>query len=263
MTRCIIRPILADIMRIGFVSDVHGNLEALQTCLQELDRSGLDRLVFLGDAVGYGANPNEVCDLLRARTDVAILGNHDAAVVDRMDLGTYYPQARQALRWCQARLSAANGRWLRALPYTHKEGEAPSLGFCHGSPRQPEAFEYLVAPAQVEALLPQADALADITFIGHSHLQLAFGLARQQGAAAVDSFVAPELHCEASHRYIVTVGSVGQPRDRDPRACCGTFDSATRRFVYHRLDYDIEAARVKILAAGLPAMFGDRLRQGV
>src|SRR6185437_13933187 len=127
-------------MRYGFISDVHGNIEALDVVLKHLEQQTIDRYVFLGDAVGYGPNPNEVCDRIRALNALSILGNHDAAVAGRMDYGFYYDAARHALDWCAERMTPENMAWLKALPYKIREGD---VEFCHGAPIAPEMFDYL------------------------------------------------------------------------------------------------------------------------
>ncbi|MBI3179752.1 MAG: metallophosphoesterase family protein [Deltaproteobacteria bacterium] len=243
-------------MRYGIFSDVHGNIEALRVVLDHLKTESVDTYVFLGDAVGYGANPNEVCDLIRPLVSVAIVGNHDAAVAGRMDYSQYYDAARQALDWCATQLSAENMAWLKAMPYKERNG---MVEFCHGAPLRPEVFDYLFIPEQVTPMVAEAEALAPVTFIGHSHLTISFRIAGDR----VTALLAPEIVCDADAKYIITVGSVGQPRDRDPRACCGVFDSETRTFAYHRLDYDKETTRQKIIDAGLAPVFGDRLLVGM
>lgn len=243
-------------MRYGIISDVHGNLEALGVVLRRLAELGVDTWVFLGDAVGYGASPNEVCDLLRERAMRAVLGNHDAAVAGRMEYGEYYEAARRALDWCAERVSPENKEWLRQLPYI---AEHEGLAFCHGAPFEPEEFDYVFAADQVVEQMHTVPALAPVTFVGHSHLTLSF---RIQGSA-VKPMIAPRIECDPGTKYIITAGSVGQPRDRDPRACCGIYDSDARVFTYHRFEYDILTARQKIIDAGLPPVFGDRLLVGV
>ncbi len=243
-------------MRYGIFSDVHGNLEALSVVLEHLRAENVDAYVFLGDAVGYGANPNEVCDLIRPLVLHAIVGNHDAAVTGRMDYTEYYDAARHALDWCKSQLSPDNFAWLRGLPYKVRDGD---LEFCHGAPVAPEAFDYLFAPSQVVDLLDAQDSLAKVTFIGHSHLTISFKIEGEE----VTPELASEIDCADDAKHIITVGSVGQPRDRDPRTCCGVYDTEARRFFFHRLEYDIPTARKKILDAGLSTVFGDRLLVGM
>lgn len=243
-------------MRYGVVSDVHGNIEALEVVLAHLATQNVDKMVFLGDAVGYGANPNEVCDRLRGVVDYAVIGNHDAAVVGHTQTEAYYPAAQHALAWCKERLSGTNAAWLAALPYKLRIDD---LEFCHGSPVAPEMFDYLFGVEQVTALLPYIDELARVTLIGHSHLTLSFAI----GEDEIVPMVAPQIQCRPGYRYIMTVGSVGQPRDRDPRTCCVVYDTDTATLDYHRLDYDIATTRQKILDAGLARVFAERLLVGM
>lgn len=243
-------------MRYGILSDVHGNLEALRASLDCLAQHNIDQYVFLGDAVGYGANPNEVCDLLRKTVSVAIVGNHDAAVSGRMRYDEYYDAAREALDWCKQQLSDDNLQWLQKLPYKERHGD---VEFCHGAPIVPEVFDYLFGPEQVVELLDYVEELAPVTFIGHSHLAISFRIY----GAQVTPMVVPAVECDAAAKFIITAGSVGQPRDRDPRACCGIYDTDSRVFEYQRVDYDVQRARRKILEAGLSTIFGDRLLLGV
>jgi predicted phosphodiesterase len=243
-------------MRYGIVSDVHGNLEALTVACAHLAQQNIDRYAFLGDAVGYGPNPNEVCTLLRELGGVAILGNHDAAVSGRMEISGYYKAAQESLTWCQQKLDADNLAWLGGLPYTVREGD---VAFCHGSPYLPEQFDYLFREDQVQQLVDDGVALAPVTCIGHSHLTTSFEI----GPKGVRTLPPGPISCAPDCQYIITVGSVGQPRDRDPRACCAVFDTDAQRFEYHRLSYDLRATRQKILDAGLAAVFGERLTVGM
>lgn len=243
-------------MRYAFFSDVHGNLEALSATLDFLRRQSIDRYVFLGDAVGYGASPNEVCDLIRPLAHHAVLGNHDAAAVGRMSAEHYYSEARESILWSARRLKDDNREWLRMRPYTSSEGR---FGFCHGSPGAPERFDYLLTTHQVEALCKRGVDLASVTFIGHSHLALVFRVQDSKVTSIVDAEVDV---CDGA-RYIITVGSVGQPRDHDPRACCCTLDEDEGILRFHRLEYDIEGARRKIHDVGLSQAFGDRLVVGI
>lgn len=243
-------------MRVGIFSDTHSNLEALTAVLRKLEEERVDKLVCLGDTVGYGANPNETCDLVRTRAAITILGNHDAAVAGRMDYSYYYDAAKNALDMHAAMLTEPNMAWLRALPYEVREEH---ISYCHGAPVNIEEFEYVFAPEQAARCLPQFDTLADVTFIGHSHLCKAFALTRDD----VYEVVAASFEIRAGMRYIISVGSVGQPRDYDPRASYCVYDSDTRLFEFKRVGYDIESAASKIFASKLERNFGNRLFLGV
>lgn len=243
-------------MRIGIISDVHSNIEALGEVQKELARLDCDRLVCLGDVVGYGASPNECCDIIRDLAEVTLLGNHDAAVAGRMDYSFYYEAARHALDWSASRLSGDNSAWLRSLPYTYRIGDT---GFCHGSPLDPESYEYIFALEQARELVPHLADLPEITFIGHSHLCKAFAM----GGGEVHDVVAQRFAVRKGYKYICSVGSVGQPRDYDNRSCFVVYDTVAREVEYHRVEYDIEQSAQRIFDADLALNFGKRLFLGV
>lgn len=244
-------------MRYAILSDIHGNIEALETIVARLKEiGGIDAWYCLGDIVGYGAEPNACCDLIRELCEVTLLGNHDAAVAGRMDYSYYYDAAREALDWCRERLSAENMAWLKELPYTHRLGH---VELSHGSPYQPEEYDYIFALEQARELVRLKGDLADVTFIGHSHLTKVFALTDED---ALD-VVAPKFSLKPGMKYVITVGSVGQPRDYDPRACAGLYDTELRKFEYVRVEYDIESQRQKIIDAGLALNFGTRLLLGI
>ncbi len=244
-------------MRIAILSDVHANLEALEVCLQSIRVSSVDAVVCLGDVVGYGADHNACCDLIRESTLFCLLGNHDAAVIGVMDTDFYYPAARQALFRTRESLSEDNFRWLYSLPYSH---QAPGVGFFHGAPVLPSGFYYVVRPKDAEAHLQLLARLEPYTFIGHSHLTKQF-LLSPNGVQSLNSRKI-SAHPGKDERYIINVGSVGQPRDKDPRACYGLFDSHTGAFRHVRLEYDHHRAAEKIRAAGLDQKFATRLAAG-
>jgi diadenosine tetraphosphatase ApaH/serine/threonine PP2A family protein phosphatase len=243
-------------MRYGIFSDTHANIEALDAVLGAYESERIDRFVCLGDTVGYGASPNECCDRIRAAAAFTILGNHDAAVAGRMDYSYYYDAARNALDMHANQLTEPNMRWLKDLPYEVREGD---LTFCHGSPVNLEDFEYIFSTEQAARCLDIWDRLGTVTFIGHSHLCKAFALTK----AEVFEVVATKFEIRPDHRYIVSVGSVGQPRDYDPRASYVTYDSSTRMFEFKRVAYDIESAARKIFSTKLERNFGNRLFIGV
>ncbi len=243
-------------MRYALISDIHGNIEALEAVLDRFEELEPDRYYCLGDIVGYGADPDACCTRVRELAEVTLLGNHDAAVAGRMDYSYYYDAAKEALDWCRERLDSENLAWLESLPYTHRPDAVCDLS--HGSPFQPEEYDYVFSAEQAQELLRHMD-LAPVTFIGHSHLTRSFAV---NGSEALD-VVAPRFTLRPEFRYVVTVGSVGQPRDYDPRACAGLFDTETRTFEYVRVDYDIESQRQKIIDAGLAENFGTRLLLGI
>ena len=244
-------------MRFGIFSDTHANIEALSAVLQAFESERIDQFVCLGDTVGYGASPNECCTLVRAKARHTILGNHDAAVAGRMDYSYYYHAARHALDMHARLLAPENKEWLKGLPYEVREGE---VHFCHGSPLNIQEFDYIFAREQAAQCLEIWDALARLTVIGHSHLCKAFALSREEGAHEV---VSETFELRPGWKYIVSVGSVGQPRDYDPRASYTIYDGETKTFEFKRVDYDVKSSAEKIFNSELEPNFGHRLFIGV
>jgi diadenosine tetraphosphatase ApaH/serine/threonine PP2A family protein phosphatase len=243
-------------MRYGIISDVHANIEALSAVLDAFKSERIDKYVCIGDTVGYGASPNECCDLIRELSAFTILGNHDAAVAGRMDYSYYYDAARHALDAHANQLTDVNMEWLKGLPYEVREGE---ITFCHGSPINLEEFEYIFSTEQAARCLEIWDDLGTVTFIGHSHLCKSFALTRDE----VYEVVAPKFVIRPEHRYIISVGSVGQPRDYDNRASYTIYDTDEKTFEFKRVAYDIDAAAQKIFDSDLERNFGNRLFLGV
>ena len=243
-------------MRIGIFSDVHANIEALTAVLESYRSERIDKFVCLGDTVGYGASPNECCDRIKDLAAFTILGNHDAAVAGRMDYSYYYDAARNALDLHARELSPENMEWLKGLPYEVRDDD---VTFCHGSPLNLEEFEYIFSLEQAARCLEIWEQLGVVTFIGHSHLCKSFALSRDD----VYEVVAPRFSIRPDHRYIISVGSVGQPRDYDNRASYTIYDSDARTFEFKRVEYDIESAASKIFDSSLERNFGNRLFIGV
>ena len=243
-------------MRLAVISDIHSNVEALTEVLRTAEALKVDRVISLGDVVGYGASVNECCDLVRKNTEITLLGNHDAAVAGRMDYSFYYDAARHALDWSANVISDENLEWLRSLPYTYRVG---GVGFSHGSPIEPKAYEYIFALEQARELMPHVAEQPEVTFIGHSHLCKAFAL----GNGEVNDVVAQKFVVRRGYKYIISVGSVGQPRDYDNRACFVVHDTDARTVEYVRVEYDIETSAQKIYEADLALNFGKRLFLGV
>jgi predicted phosphodiesterase len=245
-------------MRLGILSDIHANYEALSAVLEAYKQENIDQYYCLGDTVGYGGSPNECSDLIRNLVVATILGNHDAAVAGRMDYSYYYEAARHALDLHAQLLSAENMAWLKGLPYQIKL-EDIDVQLCHGSPVRLEEFEYIFAPEQARECLPIYDSLGAITLIGHSHLCKVFALTEN----SVEELPPIDFDLQPNRKYIVSVGSVGQPRDYDNRASFTVYDSTRKRFEFKRIEYDIETAADKVLRAKLERNFAHRLFIGV
>lgn len=246
-------------MKVGIFSDVHSNIEALEAVVADYKKrdQAMDMFVCLGDVVGYGADPNACCDVVKEMAKFTILGNHDAAVCGRMNYAFYYDAARNALDWHAKQLRQEHHEWLRTLPYSQPWED---VMFCHGSPINQKDFEYVFNVHQASQLLNHWDELAHVTFIGHSHLTKSFQLHPEEGVQELEP---PVLHFKEGYKYIVTVGSVGQPRDNDNRACYGVYDHEAKTFEYNRVEYNIREAARKIFESDLSSDFAKRLFFGI
>jgi predicted phosphodiesterase len=242
-------------MRVAVLSDIHGNRPAFEAALAAAS-DGADVLWCLGDLVGYGAEPDACVALARERCRVCLAGNHDLAVRGELPDADFSTGARLAVQWTRATIGREQLDWLaRHEP----QGEARGLGLYHASPRDP-VWEYVLSLAQAEACLdvqPQRVAL-----IGHSHVALSFG--RRRGGDPVDG--TPRTDGDtldiSRGRWLLNPGSVGQPRDGDPRAAWLDLDLDTLRATWRRVEYDVEAAAAAILDAGLPRSLAERLHLG-
>ena len=240
-------------MRYAVLSDVHANLEALQAVLADA-APRTDALLCLGDLVGYGADPVACMELVAERALAIVCGNHEHAVAGLIDLEWFNVYARSAAEWTRTRLDDDHRAYLTSLPLTAQVGDATLV---HASPDRPDEWEYLLtAQDGFDAFGAFATRLC---FVGHSHLAGAWSLGSsgpEHRAGAVD------LELERGRRYIVNVGSVGQPRDRDPRAAYAIWDAERGSIAVRRVAYDVARAREKILRGGLPRFLADRLAWG-
>jgi len=240
-------------VRYAVLSDIHANLEALRAVLADAaDR--VDAVLCLGDTVGYGADPGPCVELVGERATASVAGNHEWAVTGRMDLQWFNVYARQAAEWTHDHLDGECRAYLDALPLVAEVGDAVLV---HASPARPEEWDYILSAEDGFAVL--AHFATRLCFVGHSHVPGAWSIA-SSGRAHERGAV--RLHLERGRRYLVNVGSVGQPRDRDARASYAIWDVDERLVEIRRVAYDVETARRKIMAAGLPSMLGDRLRAG-
>ena len=240
-------------MKLAILSDIHGNLEALEAVLKDVDSSGVDGVVCLGDFVGYGASPNECLARLRPLLEAAVLGNHDAAALGRVRLGGFQSDAATTARWTAEHLTPENREWLGNLPYSI---EWHGHRLVHATPSEPEEWHYVLSVADAEYEL---GAFRErLGFIGHSHVAGSF----ETDGAHVSYVRGRTLQLRSGYRYLINVGSVGQPRDGDARAAWLCFDDERDTLVHRRVDYDVEAAGTRIRDAGLPPFLAERLRWG-
>lgn len=240
-------------MITALISDIHGNLEALEAVLAELGRRRPDRVLCLGDVVGYGASPNECLNHVRERCTLVLLGNHDAAASGGPEAARFNIYARVAAEWTSKTLTRDNRDYLQRLPLTSSHG---STFLVHASPACPRDWEYLLDRFDAE---PQFHYFEEpVCFIGHTH-QPAIYMADPGGCKSLPLSTSA---LDPNRRYIVNVGSVGQPRDHDPRACFLLHDESAGTIEYVRIAYDVEAAQAKIRAAQLPEVLAARLATG-
>lgn len=252
--------------RYAIISDIHSNLEALTEVLADIDRRGIETILCLGDVVGYGPDPETCSDLVRARCERTIRGNHDDALFHEAD--RFNPFARAAIRFTRDRLRPGllRGRqaverweWLRALPLTFRRGDAL---FVHGSPRDP-VNEYIYQEDVFFNVDPKLRAIFEqtekVTFCGHTHMPV---IIRSDLKTYLPRDGQPEYRLESGYKYIVNVGSVGQPRDRDNRACYVEVEGPVIR--HHRLVYDFQKTAQKIDRIPLlDELLGIRLAKGM
>lgn len=246
-------------MRYLILSDIHSNDEALGAVLARVRRKKYDKVLILGDFVGYGANPNKVIDRIKKirREKVMIRGNHDKVVVGLESGDLFNSVALAAIRWTEGRLTAPNRKFLASLPL------GPSIvdgdfAICHGSPRDEDAYIF----SDFDAYLNFREGDWSVCFFGHSHIPSVFTLDKNAIRVEVVRGDRSKLVLDPGRRYLINPGSIGQPRDRNPHAAYAIFDSDERVVFFDRVAYDVRRAREKILKAGLPAMLGDRLPLG-
>ncbi|MBE0567158.1 MAG: metallophosphoesterase family protein [Krumholzibacteria bacterium] len=241
-------------MRIAVISDIHSNLQALEAVLARIDALGCGAVYCLGDIVGYGAHPAECVARVRATGAVCIQGNHDALVADgSLELG-FNPRSLQAVTHNRGLLDQETLAWLAALPVRRDLDQGTVLA--HGSPGDRDRYLLFARDLELVRREQEAEAGDGITFFGHTHQPVCFA------GAGFAPQVPGSVPLLPDGRVLVNPGSVGQPRDGDPRAALLVWHRDDRRLDFERIDYDIETARREIILAGLPERLGDRLREG-
>jgi diadenosine tetraphosphatase ApaH/serine/threonine PP2A family protein phosphatase len=244
-------------MRYGILGDIHGNLTALETVLACMQRERIDQLVSVGDVVGYGAAPRECIAILREAGVVVVMGNHDAAAIDMLDMVYFNTYARDAVLWTRKVLTRDECAWIGSLPLArHLE----HCSVAHGTLYRPELFDYIQTPEDAD---PSLDVMPlPVCFVGHSHVPVT--LMRMADDPTRTAYtVEAEVDVEYATRALVNVGSVGQPRDEDPRTAYAIYDSDLGHVRILRVAYDIDREAHRIRSAGLPPMLADRLYLGV
>lgn len=244
-------------MKYAILGDIHSNLCALQAVLAAIEGEGVDRIVSVGDVVGYGAAPREAIQLLRELGVTVVKGNHDAACVGEIDPAYFNPYARAAVDWTVTRLDRNELDWLAALPLV---AEFEHCLVAHGTLAQPERFDYIQCVADAEPSLEELTR--PVCFVGHTHVPVSI-MRLVEDPTRTCYTMDPVLDLAEVRGVIVNVGSVGQPRDEDSRAAYGLLDTDEGSVTIRRVEYDIEREAERIRAAGLPGMLAERLFLGV
>jgi diadenosine tetraphosphatase ApaH/serine/threonine PP2A family protein phosphatase len=242
-------------MRIAVFSDIHANLHALDAVLASVDAAGVDELWCLGDTVGYGPRPNECVDIVRARAAVALCGNHDLAALGRLDTTDFSGDAGSAARWTGDELGAEQRAWLDSLsPLGARDGAQ----LFHASPRDP-VWDYVLS--EEVALASLLATTAPVVLVGHSHVAL--GIA-WDGEELTGGLAPAETESDLDRgRWLLNPGSVGQPRDGDPRAAWLLLDEEARCATFMRVSYPVERTQAEIRERGLPPALAARLAHGI
>lgn len=241
-------------MRYGIFADVHSNLEALEAVASAYNKESIDSYLCAGDIVGYAADPCECINRVKLLGSSVVAGNHDWAAVGLFPDEYFNPLARQALAWTRKNLDAESKGFLKSLRLAYSNND---LAMVHGTPQRPQDFDYLSDGRMAEEAFGYLDA--DICFIAHTHVP---GIYAKDASTLLSYTGENYIKIKAGNKYIVNVGSVGQPRDGNPDAAYCVFDTEKGKIHIKRVSYDVETARKKIIDAGLPMMLGDRLLTG-
>jgi diadenosine tetraphosphatase ApaH/serine/threonine PP2A family protein phosphatase len=239
-------------MRYVLISDIHGNLEALQATLDLVEAVQPYQLMCLGDVVGYGADPARCLDELGERANLILAGNHDLAVADVIPCDEFNPIARQAVEWTRKVLSEEDIELLSNLPLQYIDGD---YCFAHASPIEPMKFNYVRTLEDVAAVFSQIGQR--FCFVGHTHLPVIVRMCEATGKMEVVRETKAPI--EDGYRYFVNVGSLGQPRDNNPDACAVLLDEEAETIEFLRVPYDVTSSQEKILSEGLPSYLAERL----
>lgn len=243
-------------MRTAVIADIHANLEALEAVLGSISELGADEIVCLGDIVGYNASPNECVDIIRDRKIVSVLGNHDICALGLDEPCSFNPSAERAVLWTREVLTKESRSFLMQLP---RELAQRDFFLFHGSIH--ETNRYIMSKGDAKEnfrRLEELPGVCRIGFFGHTHVRMV--LCNKSNAMTCS--YPEELHLPGAHQCLVNPGSVGQPRDHDPRAAFLIYDSTERRITFHHVNYDIRKCQDRIIQAGLPLLLAERLEHG-
>jgi len=239
-------------MKYAIIADIHGNLEAFQTVLEDIKTQNVNQVVCLGDVVGYNANPKECLQIVRDMNIPCVKGNHDEYCSSEDALEGFNPHAAEAVHWTRNQLTTEDRQWLRDLKYSRMVG---NFTIVHATLDAPQRWGYVFDKLAAAASFPYQNT--QVCFFGHTHVPVAF-----MRDSVVRGGTYSKFKIDVSKKYFVNVGAVGQPRDNNPKAAYVVFDVEAGTIELRRLDYDIPTTQEKIRAAGLPERLAERLEFG-
>ena len=239
--------------QFAILGDIHANIDALEAVLKDCRSMGVTDFLCVGDVVGYNACPHDCLSIIRDLGCPVVMGNHDHYVSSRQNLADFNPHAAAVVEWTRKQLTVEDIYWLRDLPFTQT---AMGITLVHSTMDRPDDFGYVFDHLQAEANF--ARQVTPICFHGHTHCPMIY----EKQMAGVYRIEAQDFKLPVGRKYFINVGSVGQPRDGDPRASYVLFDMAARQIRFRRLEYDVAAAQARIRDAGLPDRCAERLEQG-
>jgi len=239
-------------MKFAIFGDIHANLDALQVCLEDMKKQGVTHHVCMGDIVGYNANPSECLEIIRELNCPVVRGNHDHYCGYNDDLSGFHPMAAAAVDWTRQQLSEDQREYLRNLPFSRM---VETFTIVHSTLDAPENWGYVFDKFDAEANFNYQST--NLCFFGHTHVPIIFEKSEKIRAGYYE-----KIKIKIGRKYFINVGSVGQPRDGNPKCGYVIFDGMNNTVELRRLDYDIEAQQKKIIAAGLPQRLADRLAEG-
>ena len=244
-------------MRYAVISDIHSNLEALTAVLKEIDSQEVNETISLGDLVGYNSNPNECVDIIRERGVKSLMGNHDIRACGLKEPDDFNSSAKEAILWTKKVLSQENLDFLKSQPKTLFLNEERGMAI-HGSLKDYDT--YILSPfnAMENFMIMEDSNLPPLCFFGHTHVKIAYIILDDE----ITTSYGEDLHISDKGKYLINPGSVGQPRDMDPRASFLIYDTEEGSIYFHKVEYDIDCCCRKIVKAGLPKRLAERLTVG-
>ena len=241
-------------MRIAIVSDIHSNVEAVEAVQKTILDIGVDAIYFAGDVVGYGPDPNDCTAWVMENTDLAVMGNHDIAALGKIDIDTFNDNARKAIVWTSDQMEDWATDYVSTLPMVVSRDVVTLV---HANPQDPESWNYIFSLWDAEMNFSYFEST--FCFVGHSHQPV---IVAMDGSGQTSVLPGESFTVENGSRYLINVGSVGQPRDGNPEACFGLLDLEKGEFTFQRSPYEFKVTQGKMFSAGLPGPLADRLAEG-